>query len=357
MKKSIGQRIAITIITLLFVSLLTDGQTIRRVNNNLGITGINVYTTIQAAHDAAVAGDIIYVEPSSTSTLSYGDLIATKQVDIIGNGYLLDKNPNTSFDTRTPQIGTITFNKGSANSSITGIYVTGGMGINCNNILVRRCWTFGIAMGQNGTSPTTYGSYVTITQCFIRGAIYGANSDPSGDNCTISNNIIAGSSSQAVISQLNNSSFIYNTFMSVGYGQYGGQFQSVTGCVISNNIFDSRNYTYSSSIFSSDAGTTYSNNVCIGISALPTGNGNINAASPTNFYVNADPLANSGTIGDSVFQLGTGAVGGSVGAFSGNFPYRLSGLPPVPIITNLITSGVGNSTTPLNVSITVRGNN
>ena len=352
MKKSV-----FTLFLLALIAFGINAQTIRRVNNNLGISGVNVYTTIQAAHDAATAGDIIYIEPSSSSTPSYGDLIATKQVDIIGNGYLMDKNSNTPFDNRTPQIGNLTFNKGSANSSLTGINITGAMAINCNNILVRRCWTSGISMGANGTSPTTYGSYVTITQCLIRGAIYGSNSDPSGDNCTISNNIIAGSPTQVVISGLNNSTFIYNTFMSLNYGQYGGQFASVTGSVISNNIFDSRNYTYSSSIFSSDVGTTYSNNVCIGISALPAGNGNINAASPTNFYVNADPLANNGTIGDSVFQLGVGAVGGSIGAFSGNFPYRLSGNPPIPVITNFTTTGVGNSSTPLNVSVTVRGNN
>jgi hypothetical protein len=57
------------ILTATFILLLntTYAQTIRRVNNNVGITGVNVYTTAQAAHDAAAANDILIIEPSNTS--------------------------------------------------------------------------------------------------------------------------------------------------------------------------------------------------------------------------------------------------------------------------------------------------
>jgi hypothetical protein len=44
----------VTLIFLLAISCSTFAQTIRRCNNNPSVTGVNIYTTIQAAHDAAV---------------------------------------------------------------------------------------------------------------------------------------------------------------------------------------------------------------------------------------------------------------------------------------------------------------
>jgi hypothetical protein len=355
-----------SIFTLTFIYLLafaSFAQTIRRVTNTLGLTGVNLYATAQAAHDAAVAGDIIYLEPSSVTNNDFGSLELTKQLTIVGPGYLLDKNPNTSFDTRVPRISTLRFQKGSANSSITGVHITSSTFINCNNITISRCRIQGIALGTNG-SPATYGSYATINKCLIEGNIYGNASDPSGDNCTFSNNLIVNGSTQVIMSSLDNCTINNNTFASLDYGRYGGQLAGIIGCVISNNIFDYRNYTYAFAAISSTAGTTFSNNVCIGISALPSGNGNVNGASGVNLYANENPLQTITNLGDNVFQLGVGSAaigvgtgGTNAGAFGGANLYLLSGIPAIPIITNFITSGVGNPSTPLNVSISVRGNN
>ena len=46
-----------------------------RVNNNIGITAN--FTTLQAAHDGAAAGDTVYLESSPTS---YGGLNCTKKL-------------------------------------------------------------------------------------------------------------------------------------------------------------------------------------------------------------------------------------------------------------------------------------
>ena len=59
------------LIFLLAISCSTFAKTIRRCNN----TGVNVYATIQAAHDAAVAGDIIYVKPSNVSCASLACIV------------------------------------------------------------------------------------------------------------------------------------------------------------------------------------------------------------------------------------------------------------------------------------------
>ena len=74
----------LSIISLLCIA--AHAQTIRRVNNNAGVTGVNVYTTAQAAHDAAAANDILMIEPSVTT---YENLILTKPLKIYGNGYFL----------------------------------------------------------------------------------------------------------------------------------------------------------------------------------------------------------------------------------------------------------------------------
>jgi hypothetical protein len=80
----------------------TYAQTIRRVNNNPGVTGVNVYSSAQAAHDAAAANDIIIIEPSATS---YGSLTLTKPLKIYGNGYYLGQNQELKAD-----INSINFN-------------------------------------------------------------------------------------------------------------------------------------------------------------------------------------------------------------------------------------------------------
>jgi hypothetical protein len=57
----------------------SHAQTIWRVNNTPSVTGPNIYTTVQAAHDAAL-GDIIYLEPSSTNSPNHlGPLVCTKR--------------------------------------------------------------------------------------------------------------------------------------------------------------------------------------------------------------------------------------------------------------------------------------
>ncbi|QRM89632.1 hypothetical protein FG167_10480 [Lacinutrix sp. WUR7] len=57
-------------------------QTIITIDNNSGST--TTHQTIQAAHDAASAGDIIYVQPSGTS---YGAVTIDKELTIVGRSH------------------------------------------------------------------------------------------------------------------------------------------------------------------------------------------------------------------------------------------------------------------------------
>jgi len=53
---------------------------------------------------------------------------------------------------------------------------------------------------------------------------------------------------------------------------------------------------------------------------------------------------------------GAGVEGADVGAFGGNTPFILSGIPAAPVIMDMSTSGGGTNSIPLKVKITAKGN-
>jgi hypothetical protein len=111
----------ITICLFFFLITSAMAQTTRRVNNNFGVSGTNVYATPQAAHDAAVANDILIIDPSTTA---YGDLTLTKPLKIYGNGYFLNVNTELKVDQRPSSLGIVWFNTGSGGSEMYGISIT-----------------------------------------------------------------------------------------------------------------------------------------------------------------------------------------------------------------------------------------
>lgn len=367
-----------------FSTVSTVAQTIRRVNNSPGITGLNVYTTIQDAHDAAANGDIIYVEPSGQS---YGSLTCSKRLTIIGNGYLLDQNPNTSVDKVSAYLNALVFGPGSASSIAIGLSVTspgatmGGNSITVAdaNITITRCIVGGVTLQHYNATNVPYN--VTISKCLLYGGIGYGGGPGSGysiaTGATINNNIF-NTGGGAAISNLFNATIINNTIFSVLNGTGStppiAAIQNVANSTITNNIIDLRNAAADKSAVGTTNQTTFknntiSNNICLDKSGLPADNGNVNAASATGTFRIANPwfldyFNRAYYEQDATFQLaasspakGIGTGGTDAGAFGGASPYVLSGQPNVPIITNFTTSGSGNSSTPLTVTISVRSNN
>ena len=353
-----------TLLLLCGLLMSTDlrAQTIRRCNNNPGISGPNVYTSIQAAHDAAVSGDIIYVEPSLST---YGDLVCTKRLTIIGNGFFLTENTNDSFESRRSMVGVIRFNFGSANSVLKGISITGQIVLRANNITVNRC------LIEGNIECDTQDTYTTITQCVLRGGsnrIYGYYSLVT---ITLNNNII----DFGQMAGFRNSSIINNIFTR------RTAFEGIRNTTVANNIFvseylcnsctqspiiDLSNTTVNSPY--TNSGLTISNNIVvfsggpIAAYSLPTDNGNINNADLSTTFVSNVAVGNISV--DKNYQLapssparGIGTGGTDAGAFGGTTPYVLAGQPNVPIITNFTTSGAATPNTPLTVTVSVRSNN
>src|SRR2546423_5269988 len=124
----------------LVLSILSYGK-IWRVNN----TGVPAdFTSPQAANNSVsvVNGDTLHIEASGAS---YGTLILSKQLIIIGNGYFLgtsgsNSNPDLQANPAPSMLGPVTINTGSNGSILEGLTVANTLLITngASNIIVRR---------------------------------------------------------------------------------------------------------------------------------------------------------------------------------------------------------------------------
>lgn len=358
-KNVTAMKTKLTFLLLLLVTF-TFAQTIRRVNNNAGVTGTNIFATIQAAHDAAVSGDIIYVEGSTTP---YGDLVCTKPLTFVGPGFFLNQNPgNPNFNNLGAIVGTVLFKPGSQNSTITGLQTSTITILRVSNITINRNLIIqsfgpGQVIIDCFEAPSSYNSVsnINITGNSINNGIELIARQNAGLNYTISNLLVKS-----------------NILTSVGFNNTTGVAALVTSAAITNNTF--RNYpsgvnfsiwntTFQNNIiqvaFNSNTplvltNSTATNNVALATN-LPSGNGNVNNI--------ADPFVGNSTT-DSFFRLkpgsaasGAGVGGTDCGAFGGDTPYVLSGIPNYPTFSSFNTSGTGSSATPLTVTISTKSNN
>ena len=333
---------------LLLGTLAAQAQTVRRVNNTgVAVSGVNVYSTLQAAHDAASSGDIIYLEPSN---ISYGALTCVRPLTIIGNGYFLQQNTGLQLDTREAITDAITFANGSAGSRITGCVINSTLYITANNITVERNNIAGTTyVGYNGSYATVSG--IVFRQNYVTSYLYlYPASTTTVSNVNITNNIFGtgGISTSGQYTRLSNiliSSNVVGTL--AGTSNY---IIDVDNAVIKNNIVT---YTGTGTSFT-PRNNAYSYNIS-GNPAFGTANGNQQNITPANLFVGGTAST------DGAYQLraaspaiGTGESGTDVGAFGGALPYRLSGIPNVPTIYQYNQSVSGNS---LNATISTRSNN
>jgi hypothetical protein len=341
-------------------------QTIRRVNNNPGVTGVNVYTTAQAAHDAAVANDILMIEPSSTS---YGDLTLTKPLKIYGNGYLLNINTELKADQRSSKVDYVFFDTGSGGSQMAGIDVVSYVSVSDSR-----------SISINGVSN------VTIYRCRINnsGSLVFSNKNKAGTTSTsisnffISNNFIASHLSVTVTAGytvsnalVNNNIFNLVNNNIFNNGIYAGNNVQVQNWIVRHNtIYNAVNLANSvfenniqhgvvsaaSNIFDNVALT---NNITAG-SGFSGGSGNQN-----NYAVSSEFIGTgAGISDDEQYQLKTGSplktagsAGTEVGAYGGATPYVVSGIPAIPSITSMNYTSTGSNSLPLQVTISVKSNN
>lgn len=343
------------LLTYLFILTFTASYgTIRRVTNNVGVVPVPglVYVNsltngstnafAQALADA-VDGDTIYVEPSS---LTYGNAQITTRLVIIGNGYEIGQNQTLisplAQNVLESSFGNISFMAGSEQSQLIGIRCTSNASLNANEIRIKRCMF---------DADLAFAS----ANCIIEESFFGTNGSIfSGGVNNIVRNCIIGEFIQTVNFVLFDQCYIHSFSTSF-----------VTNCTFTNCIINT---------IPPNCPLTNTFSFCIKIGSgtsfpVPGVNNNIEGVDMSELFVveNPYPVSSPFIIRDRNFRLrteapaspaiGAGSSGQDVGPFGGSNPYRLSGQPPVPVITNFFLSTTGSTATGLVGSITIQSNN
>ncbi|MFM8349176.1 MAG: hypothetical protein ACKOAR_14130 [Bacteroidota bacterium] len=319
------------VLTALLLCALTGSAKIWQVNNSG--KGLYDFTTLQAAHDGATAGDTVYLAPSPNS---YGGATITKRLIIFGVGYYLRENFPEYPHNLTSIYDGISFQSGSSGSVISGCYIVSYINIRTSEITITRN-NCSVSIGANDLSKILIKNNRLLSLTSGGDRIF---------NSLISNNLIqftGGSFSAQAVSSL---IFSHNII--------SGQTITLYNQTVYNNIYLSGSFTL--------VDCTPTNNIdASGSSSFLFGTSAGNKGGFTSSQVFVGPTGNS-TDGQWRLKagspaIGAGATGEDCGIFGGNDPYVLSGLPPVPIIKKLFNTGVGNNTTKIKVTISVESRN
>jgi len=316
-----------------------------RVNNVTGV--VADFTTVQAAHDAAAAGDTIHLEPSIGS---YGDVTMIKRLVIISTGNFLAQNPGYQQTATAGFLGSVRIYDAGANGSVLSVRYNGTLDIRnqgVSNILFLSCASM---TSQDACMSTSTGClYIENADNIIARNCWLASVDVAGtaENIILNNNIIGN---RVRIRDASSAIITNNVICAIAPG--GCTVAGIVNSTVANNIFNKGLVDWSG--FSN---CTVQNNLSAN-NTLPAGNGNVNDVDMTTVFVDA----NGGYI-DNIYQLKTGspaiAAGSSgedCGAFGGNSPYKLANTAPVPSIYKLtVPASPGGNT--MNIIFSSRSNN
>lgn len=272
---------------------------ILRVSNVSGSSA--PYASFSAAYEVAENNDTIMFDASS---VSYGDFEISKSLVLIGPGYWLTTNKIIEEGSETAELGTVTvLSEGCVFKGLTL-----GIVIRANKTIVNRCYIKKLTLRNASNS--------IIHQNFIRTSVEGYGSDYQESYLQITNNIIFGR-----ISNLTNAYIAYNIL------KWGWSF-ALKDCTIEYNICSRE--------FESSNGNNVSNNLVSGA-----------------YYKLLESL---GTVVDRSFydaELDEESKN-TYGAFAGDSPYILSGVPSGPVIQDLVVPTTVEMGTKMNVTIKVR---
>lgn len=332
-----------------FLLMINTSAKIWRVNN----TGVPAdFTTAQSANNSAsvLNGDTLHIESSGAS---YGSLTLSKQLIIIGNGYLLgtlgaNANPDLQANPATSLLANVTINTGSSGAVLEGLTLANGLLITggVTNIVIRR----------NRLNSVTFGlcSNVQLVQNYLDMSTTAqiSNDGNPSTNLQINNNVIAFLIN---LGSACNGDFMNNIISSVSVGV-----SALSNFRVWNNIC--RQGTFS--LTSCDSRSNIGNSTQFG-----TLNGNQQNVTMTAVFEdvpNTDPNFSE----DSRWQLKTGspaigaawngtATSGDCGVFGSSATgsaYVLSGIANIPSIYKLSAPASTTSNT-LNITISTKTNN
>lgn len=320
-----------TIVTLVALcAAMTANATILRVSNVNGSTA--PYSTIKAAHDAASEGDTIMVEGSENE---YEKTVIEKRLILIGPGFWLNNNgiveeaapsAKVQFVVQKEAPGTVI--KGFSTSN----RINAAFRINADNCVVTRCYItsssyYGVQFGrENSNDPIPSGA--VVHQNFFK------NCNVSGwqiimTNVQITNNIFAHYDMTVYdIQNISNSLIAYNTMICTDDESMWRNFATVNTSTIEHNILWHPEVWYS--------------NIGIADDNEKSGNYIQNIISPDAVNTDKDVKAAEQALPE-----------GDYGAFAGDSPYVISGIPSAPVIEDLVVPTTVEAGSKMKVTIKV----
>ena len=311
----------------LWSSIATAEAAIFRVNNT-GVPG--TYTTFSAAHGDASDGDTIHVE---ASMFTYGSHFITKQLVVIGPGFFLGENAMTQLNFPSATFNWFSFGNGGEGTVVSGITFTQSMHINRSNVRFERCRFTG-PFGLYGNPLNS----IQIIGCHIEGD-FSIQSGVAVSNITIANNIFTGTLTQGGSAT---GEFVNNTISNTSTESVF----SLNGLVVRNNIFDCE---------VTPGGNVFMNNLFRTAPIAATNGNQINV--PMGGMFIGGTVDNQWQHAPGSAAVGAGDNGEDAGAFGGNEPYRLSGVPAVPSVFGLTVPATIELDAPLPITMSARTNN
>jgi len=320
-----------------------------QVNNNAGASAD--YALLQTAIDNANSGDTLYLSGSPNYYDASTTVRLNKKLTLIGPGFFLGENNQTQSSNQTAKIYDFEIGEGADNSVLIGLDFNysgyeitfnkkkrdGTTGSNTsNNVLIKRNKIDRISL--------YYASGTIIEQNYFNSNYSNIFLDETSSNTLIQCNIIITSSSYGGIQgpgygyALSNTVIRSNTF-SKGLVQ-------LVGVEIDNNVLKNNVWVSSEAVAipTSSTGNTLSNNKF--------------TATAGDIFVKATPsIDNEFKLKNGSPAIGAGIDGIDAGAFGGISPYKLSGLPAIPAIYELTTTGIGTKENGLKVVVKAKSNN
>ncbi|MFB6320202.1 hypothetical protein [Saccharicrinis sp. FJH54] len=292
-----------------FIFLTHSYGTKWRVNNTAGIDAD--FTTFKAAHDAASPGDTLMFEGSN---LAYGDEdTLSKKLIIIGPGYFLGENEIGNDNILPAELGVLYIDSAGRGSVIMGMSILGGfdaLRVDASDLIIER----------NRINGSVAFCYEKPVQNVVVSKNYLAEIDTRWSSETlfatgliITNNIVT-----SVIG------FNNKTTATITNNVSGGHINA-NNSVIKNNV---------SAYLVARDGSTYQYNVVV--HDAPVGIGNIGNVAWDDIFVTAETSTDGEfVLSETSVAKEAGESSADCGAFGGDDPYILSGLPPMPFIYNV----------------------
>ncbi|GAA4831794.1 hypothetical protein [Algivirga pacifica] len=316
-----------------------------RVNSNQNIDA-HFHSIGEACHSSSVqSGDTLYVEGSS---FSYGDVTLNKSLVLIGPGYFLHDNENTSAFPLEAQFRNFKVTEEAAHSVIMGLSIYGTFYLGSSNIALSRNLIQYLSIGHNGTSHIS-ASNCLISQNYIDGEVY-INSKPA-DGIIITNNIIKGNLSAYYANYSRSQSAVIARY------NYVGEYIMLNNSIIEYNIVKGHlNSMQVASATNTSILETTSKGSChnrITANFCSWENGRENSVNWQRVFVAKVPKI------DREFEFSQNPFQGNIdikklGPFGGKSPYVLSGLPPVPVIYHAEIAPVGTKKEGLSVFLQIK---